>query len=97
MPTISRFLGLTISMFASEHGIPHIHARRGSYGRRGRGGRGMLVGVFDMESGEMMEGTLDPVDAARVTTWISMRQRELKEDAKLIIDGKKTKKIKPLR
>jgi hypothetical protein len=97
MPTVSRFLGLTIAIFAGDHGVPHIHARRGSYGRRGRGGAGMRMGVFDMRTGTMMEGDLDAVDSARVTAWVSIRQKELMEDAQLVIEGKKVKKIDPLR
>jgi Domain of unknown function (DUF4160) len=84
-------------MFAKEHGIPHIHARRGSYARKGKGGSGMRVGVFNMKTGRMMEGTLSATDAARVTAWISIRQKELEEDAKLIVAGKRVKKIDPLR
>ncbi len=27
MPTISRFLGISIAMFFDDHGYPHFHAR----------------------------------------------------------------------
>jgi hypothetical protein len=27
MPAISRFFGITIAMFFSDHGFPHFHAR----------------------------------------------------------------------
>ena len=57
----------------------------------------MQGGVFNMVTGEMMEGDLNATDAARVTAWISMRQKELKVDAQLISEGKKVKSIEPLR
>jgi hypothetical protein len=50
-----------------------------------------------MKTGEVIEGDLSSVDAARVTAWISMRQKELEEDAKLIVAGKKVKPIEPIR
>jgi len=31
MPEISRFLGIVIGMFYSEHGTPHFHAAYGGY------------------------------------------------------------------
>ena len=31
MPEISRFFGIVISMFYSEHGLPHFHARTGEH------------------------------------------------------------------
>jgi len=31
MPEISRFLGIVISMYHTEHGVPHFHARYGEY------------------------------------------------------------------
>ena len=31
MPEISRFLGIVIGMFYSEHGVPHFHAVYGGY------------------------------------------------------------------
>ena len=31
MPEISRFLGIVVGMFFSEHGLPHFHAVYGEY------------------------------------------------------------------
>lgn len=31
MPTISRFLGIVVSMFWNDHQPPHFHARYGEY------------------------------------------------------------------
>jgi hypothetical protein len=31
MPEISRFLGIVIGMFYSEHGVPHFHAAYGDH------------------------------------------------------------------
>ena len=31
MPEISRFLGIVIAMFYSDHAPPHFHARYGDY------------------------------------------------------------------
>lgn len=57
----------------------------------------MKAATFDMATGEMIEGNLSTNDAALVTAWIMLRQKELREDAKLIFEGKKAKKIPPLR
>ena len=47
MPTISRFLGISIKMYymQKEHNPPHIHAISGD-----------MVGMFSIENGEMFEG-----------------------------------------
>ena len=34
MPEISRFLGITISIYYKEHGSPHFHAKYGVTSRR---------------------------------------------------------------
>jgi hypothetical protein len=31
MPEIARFFGIAITMFYSEHGVPHFHARYGEH------------------------------------------------------------------
>jgi len=66
MPVIARFYGIVIKMYFREHGIPHFHALYGEF-----------VGVFDIQSLEMIEGDL-PARAGRlVHEWAQKHQAEL--------------------
>ena len=68
MPTVARFYGILIKMFFSEHGVPHFHAVYGEH-----------LGVFAIETLEMLEGDL-PVRAHRfVREWAELNQTELRE------------------
>ncbi|MEJ5310077.1 MAG: DUF4160 domain-containing protein [Anaerolineae bacterium] len=68
MPVIARFYGIVIKMYfsQSEHGTPHFHAIYGEY-----------VGVFDIQTLEMLEGDL-PLRARKlVREWGEHYQQEL--------------------
>ena len=66
MPTVARFYGIVIKMFFSEHGVPHFHAVYGEH-----------VGVFAIETLEMLEGDL-PARAHRfVREWAELHQASL--------------------
>jgi hypothetical protein len=66
MPVISRFYGILIKMYFSEHGIPHFHAVYGEYN-----------GVFKIQTLEMIEGDL-PLRAQRmVKNWAKKYKEEL--------------------
>ena len=45
MPTISKFLGMVITMYVSEHPPPHFHVRHGE-----------MRAVFDIQTGELLKG-----------------------------------------
>lgn len=68
MPIIARFYGILIKMYFKEHGVPHFHAIYGEFN-----------GVYEIGSGEMMEGDL-PLRADRmVREWTQKYRSELLE------------------
>lgn len=68
MPTISSFYGITVKMYfqQSEHNPPHFHVIYGEY-----------VGVFEIESLEMLEGDLPGKAQALVREWAGLYKEEL--------------------
>lgn len=70
MPEISRFYGVVIKMFfkPKEHEPSHIHALYGEY-----------VGIFDLQTVEMIEGDL-PIKAQElVKDWMYLHKEELQK------------------
>jgi len=66
MPVLARFYGILIKMFFREHGVPHFHAVYGEF-----------VGVYNVETLEMIEGDL-PVRAQRlVCDWARQHKDEI--------------------
>lgn len=49
MPTISKFYGVVISMYLSEHGIPHFHATYAEW-----------TAVFAISDARLLAGKLPP-------------------------------------
>lgn len=85
MPEISRFFGIIIRMFFSEHNPPHVHAEY-------QGNKAL----FDL-SGNMTHGNLRSRTAVRlVREWIDRHVDELDEDWELAQAGQEPKKIAPL-
>jgi hypothetical protein len=68
MPEIARFYGIVIKLFFGDHPPPHFHAVYGEY-----------VGLFDIETMEMIEGDLPSRARKLVDEWAAMYQSELKE------------------
>lgn len=68
MPEISRFYGIIIKMFfkPKEHEPSHIHAL---YGEK--------VGIFNLQTLEMIEGDLPARAKELVTEWLTKHQKEL--------------------
>ncbi len=66
MPVVSRFYGIVIKMFFSEHGLPHFHAVYGEH-----------VGVFVIETLEMIEGDLPPRAFRLVRDWAETHRGSL--------------------
>jgi hypothetical protein len=46
MPEISRFLGIVIQMYYSDHSRPHFHARYGSHRIKVEIESGLITGTF---------------------------------------------------
>lgn len=84
MPEISRFLGIVIGMFYSEHGVPHFHA---VYGDR-------EVSI-EVESGTV-HGEFPPRALRLVLEWATLHTDELLDNWQLARQGQPLKRIAPL-
>ena len=85
MPEISRFFGIFITLNFNDHNPPHFHARYGD-----------LNGVFDIQTGKMIEGDLPKTAKKLVKIWANMHRIELMEDWNLIKLGQNPINITPL-
>ena len=70
MPEVSRFYGIVIKMFfkPKEHEPSHIHALYGEY-----------IGIFNIQSLQMIEGDLPLKAQAMVTEWLQTHKDELQD------------------
>jgi hypothetical protein len=68
MPEIAKFYGIIIKLFFGDHPPPHFHAVYGEY-----------VGLFDLETLEMIEGDLPKRARKLVIEWAQLHKDELKE------------------
>jgi hypothetical protein len=84
MPEISRFLGIVVGIFYSEHGIAHFHAVYGEY----------EISV-EVESGTV-HGEFPPRALRLVLEWASLHKQELTENWQLARQGQPLKRIAPL-
>jgi len=84
MPEISRFLGVVIGMFYSEHGAAHFHAVYGEY----------EVSI-EIESGTV-HGEFPNRALRLVLEWAALHQRELLDNWQLARQGQPLKPIAPL-
>ncbi len=85
MPEISRFLGIIIAMYYNDHAPPHFHALYGG-----------LETVINIDTGEILEGSLPPRVHGLVQEWRKAHRAELSEDWKLARERKALKRIEPL-
>ena len=84
MPEISRFLGIVVGMFYSEHGVAHFHAVYGEH----------EISV-EVESGKI-HGQF-PARALRlVLEWANLHREELIENWQLARQGQPLRRIAPL-
>jgi hypothetical protein len=88
MPTISMFYGILIRMYLgkNEHNPPHIHA---IYQEK--------KAVFDIKSGEKMDGYLPGDKEKLVSAWIVLHKDELLADWDLAQNGELPYNIAPLK
>jgi len=84
LPEISRFLGIVIGMFYSEHGVPHFHA---VYGER-------EISV-EIESGNVL-GDFPPRALRLVLDWNALHKQELLENWRLAREGQPLTRVAPL-
>ncbi len=84
MPTISRFLGIIITMYWDDHAPPHFHAKYGEYEITMNINTGVVEGKF-------------PKRALRhVLEWYELRKDELIEDWELCQKNETPNPIEPL-
>lgn len=85
MPTISRFLGIAITMYFDDHGVPHFHARHSD------GGAKVAIDTL-----EVIESSLDRRQLRLVLAWAELHQDELHENWTRARAGETLKPIAPL-
>ena len=66
MPEISRFFGIIIAMYAKDHAPPHFHAKYGNFSA-----------IFEIKTGELLEGNLPRRAVRLVQDWVELHQLEL--------------------
>ena len=69
MPSISRFLGIIITMYYREHNPPHFHVKYNEY-----------KAIFTIEDLKMIEGDLPKRVVSLVLEWAFAHREELVED-----------------
>jgi len=82
MPEISRFYGIIIKMFFSDHAPPHFHALYGDH-----------EAVFNIQNLAVMGGSLPPRALGLVTEWASLHQETLLDLWEHAINLRPLKKI----
>ena len=68
MPEIARFYGIIIKLFFGDHPPPHFHAVYGEH-----------VGLFNIETLEMIEGDLPNRARKLVIEWAQLHRDKLKD------------------
>lgn len=81
MPEIARFYGIVIKLFFGDHSPPHFHAVYGEY-----------IGLFDIDTLEMIEGDLPNRAKKLVVEWAAMHKDALQQ----MWDNQKFRKLPPL-
>ena len=85
MPEISRFFGIVVQMFYSDHEPPHFHVRYT--------GQKAIIAI---ETLAMLKGSLSPRVLGLVTERGALHRAELMEDWNLARDGAQLRAIAPL-
>ena len=85
MPEISRFFGIIVQMYYSDHEPPHFHVRYS--------GQKALISI---ETLALLRGRLSPRALGLVTEWAAMHRAELIEDWNLARAEAQLKPIPPL-
>lgn len=85
MPEISRFFGIIITMYYSDHQPPHFHVRYGE-------SKAQVI----IETISILNGNLPPRVFGLVAEWALAHRDELRENWNLIQADIPPKKINPL-
>jgi len=85
MPTVSRFYGVTISMYYGDHAPPHFHARYAEYRAK-----------VAIEPLNVTEGALPRRAESLVLEWAALRRAELHANWQRTQDGVPLEQIAPL-
>lgn len=85
MPTISRFFGITITMYFDDHGYPHFHAWHADGTAKIR-----------IDEIELMEGDLRRRQLRLVLAWAELHQAELLDNWRRARVGAALNEIEPL-
>lgn len=84
MPTISKFLGIIISMYWDDHAPPHFHAKYGKYEM-----------TVEIDTG-VVEGKFPKRALRHVLEWHELHQHELRKDWELCEQHEAPEPIEPL-
>jgi hypothetical protein len=85
MPEVSRFFGIIVQMYYSDHEPPHFHVRYS--------GQKALIAI---ETLALLRGHLSPRALGLVTEWAAMHRAELMEEWVLARAEAQLKPIAPL-
>ena len=85
VPEISRFYGIIIAMFYSEHNPPHFHVRDGKH-----------KAAIEIRTMRVLEGALPPCAMGLVMEWASQHQDELLADWEEARNDRPPRRIDPL-
>jgi hypothetical protein len=85
MPILSRFYGIIISIYFSDHPPPHFHARYGAF-----------QAEIDIRTGEIIIGSLPLRASAAVEEWRSQHVRALLLNWDLAQKHQPLQRIEPL-
>lgn len=85
MPRISTFYGIVITMYFSDHGHPHFHARHAEGEAK--------VRIDDLE---IIDSNLPRRQLRFVLAWAELHQDELKENWRRARAGETLEEIDPL-
>ncbi|HEX8993797.1 MAG TPA: DUF4160 domain-containing protein [Candidatus Paceibacterota bacterium] len=87
MPTISRFYGIVIQMYLTEHDqhVPHFHALYGEY-----------AASVDIATLRILAGSLPKRAARLVITWARGHRAELLADWERARQGETLAQVEPL-
>ena len=85
MPELSRFYGIVISMYYSEHSPPHFHAK---YGEE--------QASLRIDNGEILDGNLGRRALRLVREWRALHRAELQDEWMRARAREPLNKIEPL-
>jgi uncharacterized protein DUF4160 len=85
MPELSRFFGIIIRMFYSDHEPAHFHAIYGEY-----------EALIEIDTLAVFRGSLPRRAVALVLEWAALHRNELHDDWRRARAGEMLKEIEPL-